>query len=371
MPEREPRALRESRECYRLLFERATDGIWLADQQGRFVDVNPAACRILGYSRAEHLRLTVDDVVRPGEKNPRLRDLMRELGYGHQVTDIWEIRRADASYVPLELSHAFTPDGRWQAIGRDITERRRIEAERERQLRREHEIVEVLQRSLLPGLPHLDQLGLAVRYQPAISTLEVGGDWYDVLVLDGQRIAVAVGDVVGKGTAAAAVMGQLSSAARALLLEGHGPAHALTALDTFSEHISGAYCSTVFCAVINPVRGTMCYSSAGHPPAILDCGAEGYRLLEDAQAFPLAVRNGKRRPQAETVLPHGATLLLYTDGLVERRGQSIDVGITNAAKAVEGARHLQPAELADLLAAQLVDPGHNDDDVAFLLYRQP
>ena len=125
MPGRLPEG--EGKEHYRLLFERATDGIWLADREGRFVDMNPAACAMLGYAREEHLRLSVSDVIRE-EEAPRLRDLMRELAAGHQITDIWEIRRADGTYVSLELSHAFTPDSLWQAIGRDITERGRAEA---------------------------------------------------------------------------------------------------------------------------------------------------------------------------------------------------------------------------------------------------
>jgi PAS domain S-box-containing protein len=120
-------ALRASLERYQLLFQRATDGIWLADQEGWFVDVNPAACGMLGYSREEHLRLNVGGIVRNEEETSRLRDLMRELAAGHQITDIWEIRRADGTYIPLELSHAFTPDGLWQVIGRDITERKHSE----------------------------------------------------------------------------------------------------------------------------------------------------------------------------------------------------------------------------------------------------
>jgi PAS domain S-box-containing protein len=82
---------------------------------------------MLGYSREEHLRLNVGDIVRNEEETSRLRDLMRELAAGHQITDIWEIRRADGTYIPLELSHAFTPDGLWQIIGPDITERKHSE----------------------------------------------------------------------------------------------------------------------------------------------------------------------------------------------------------------------------------------------------
>ncbi|HEX9064879.1 MAG TPA: SpoIIE family protein phosphatase [Streptosporangiaceae bacterium] len=352
---------------YQMLFERATDGIWLADQHGRFVDANPAACRMLGYTREQHVALTVDDVVRP-EDLPRLGDLMSELAAGRQVTDLWDIRRADGSYISIELSHAYTPDGLWQATGRDVTER-------ERQRQSEHEVAEVLQRSLLPTMSELDAWRLAVRYEPAVDVLEVGGDWYDAVALDSGRLAVAVGDVVGKGAAAAAVMGQLRSAARALLLQGHGPAEMLTALDAFARRIPGARCSTVFCALIDQATATVRYSSAGHPPAILDKGTDNksqnsrpYVLLDGAQSTPLAVLDAVRRPQATMSLPPGSTLLLYTDGLVERRGQSIDVAIDAAAAILAGARAVSPAECADRLAARLIGRAH-DDDVAFLIYR--
>jgi len=374
---RAEQATRDREERYRLLFERAGDGIWLASQDGRFVDANPAACRMLGYSRDEHVRLTVADLIRP-EDHARLAALMARLATGGKITDVWDIRRADGRYVPIELSHAFTPDGLWQANGRDITVRRRAEARREQQRQDEHEISELLQRSLLPLLAELDVngQGQAVRYEPAVDALEVGGDWYDAIALPGGLLAVAVGDVVGKGAAAAAVMGQLRSAARVLLLEGHGPALVLSTLDNFARRIPEARCSTMFCALIDPAAATVTYSSAGHPPAILDLarpdGRDGrsYELLEQAQSVPLAVLGDLERPQATATLPPGSTLLLYTDGLVERRGQSIDVGIAAAAAVLAGARAVPPTDCAGRLAGQLIGQAH-DDDAAFLLYRYP
>ncbi|HEY2238109.1 MAG TPA: SpoIIE family protein phosphatase, partial [Streptosporangiaceae bacterium] len=192
-------------------------------------------------------------------------------------------------------------------------------------------------------------------------------------------LAVAVGDVVGKGAAAAAVMGQLRSAARVLLLEGRGPAQVLSALDNFARRIPEARCSTMFCALIDPAAATVTYSSAGHPPAILDLappdgsdgrGGRSFELLEQAQSVPLAVLDDPERPQATTTLPPGSTLLLYTDGLVERRGKSIDVGIAAAAAVLAGARAVPPADCAGRLAGQLIGQAH-DDDAAFLLYRYP
>ncbi|GAA2899133.1 hypothetical protein GCM10010472_66840 [Pseudonocardia halophobica] len=130
-------AVREGEERYRLLAERATDGIWLADADGRYIDVNPAACAMLGHTREEHLRLSIADVVRPDDVG-RLQQLLAALRGGEPLTEVWELRRRDGGTVPVELSMRFAGE-RLQAIGRDITERRRAEAEREHLLRREQE----------------------------------------------------------------------------------------------------------------------------------------------------------------------------------------------------------------------------------------
>ncbi len=138
--------------------------------------------------------------------------------------------------------------------------------------------------------------------------------------LPGQLTGVAAGDCVGRGLSAAAVMGQLRSAGQAVLLRAPGPAEALTDLDTFASRIPGAECTTVFCAIIDPATGTVTYSCAGHPPPILATAAGECRLLDQAQSLPLGMLPaGWQRSQATVTLPPGATLMLYTDGLVERR----------------------------------------------------
>jgi serine phosphatase RsbU (regulator of sigma subunit) len=228
------------------------------------------------------------------------------------------------------------------------------------------EVAVTLQRAVLG--PTVLPEGLAVHYEPAAGTLEVGGDWYDVVDLPGGRHGIVVGDVVGSGLPAAAVMGQLRSAGRALLLESNSPAHVLGALDRFASLVPGASCSTVFCAVVDPAAGTLRYSSAGHVPAIV-VDAEGHpRFLTAAGSLPLAVVDDLDRPESEVLLPFGSTLLLYTDGLVERRGEDLDVGMARAAAAVADGRRLPPPELAALLTDQLLDDAP-DDDVAFLIYR--
>jgi serine phosphatase RsbU (regulator of sigma subunit) len=145
-------------------------------------------------------------------------------------------------------------------------------------------------------LPH----GFAARYTPAVTPLEVGGDWYDVVPLPGQRTGVVVGDCVGRGLPAAAVMGQLRSASQAVLLRARGPAEALTDLDTFAGRIPGAECATMFCAIIDHAAGTVTYSCAGHPPPILVTAAGERQLLDQARSLPLGTRCRSRSPSPPT-----------------------------------------------------------------------
>jgi PAS domain S-box-containing protein len=214
--------------------------------------------------------------------------------------------------------------------------------------------------------------GFAARYTPAVPPLEVGGDWYDVIPLPGGRTGVVTGDCVGRGLPAAAIMGQLRSASQAVLLRAAGPAEALTDLDTFASRIPGAECTTVFCAIIDPAAGTATYSCAGHPPPILVTAEGEYHLLDQARSLPLAMLPADRqRSEATAALPPGATLMLYTDGLVERRSQPVDKGIDAAAVAT--AEHAQdhPDVVADHVMSAMTPAAGFEDDVAVLVYRHP
>jgi PAS domain S-box-containing protein len=217
-------------------------------------------------------------------------------------------------------------------------------------------------------LPH----GFAARYIPAVTPLEVGGDWYDVIVLPGQRTGVVVGDCVGRGLPAAAVMGQLRSASQAVLLRARGPAEALTDLDTFAGRIPGAECTTMFCAIIDHEARTVTYSCAGHPPPILITAGGDYELLDQARSLPLGMLpTDWERAQATVALPSGATLMLYTDGLVERRSQSLDQGIDAAAAAMAERAADHPDLVADHVTSAMTPAAGYDDDVAVLIYRHP
>ena len=193
-----------------------------------------------------------------------------------------------------------------------------------------------------------------------------------MIPLPGQRTGVVAGDCVGRGLPAAAVMGQLRSASQAVLLRAPGPAEALADLDTFASRIPGAECTTVFCAILDLAAGTVTYSCAGHPPPILVTAGEDYRLLDQARSLPLAMLPADwRRIQATATLPPGATLMLYTDGLVERRNQPLDKGIDAAAVTV--AEHAQdhPDDVADHVMSAMTPAAGDEDDVAVLIYRHP
>ena len=237
------------------------------------------------------------------------------------------------------------------------------------QLDEQRETAVVLQHAMLgpatlPG-------GFAVRYRPASRPLQVGGDWYDVVDLDDGRVALIVGDCVGHGLAAATVMGQLRSACRALLLEHSSPSAALAGLDRFAARLPGADCTTAFCAVLSLETGELVYSSAGHPPPIMVQADNTITMLDGGRGLPLAIRPDWPRPEARITMPARATLLLYTDGLVERRGSSIDDGMAQAADLVQDGRSRSLDEVADHLMSRLEPAGGYPDDVAMLLYRQP
>ena len=240
---------------------------------------------------------------------------------------------------------------------------------RARLLDQQREVALALQHAVLG--PGLMPPGFAARYEPATPPLEIGGDWYDVAELPGGRIGIIVGDCVGRGLAAASIMGQLRSACRALLLDSPGPARALAALDRFADLIPDALATTVFCGVLDPATGELTYASAGHPPGILALPDGSTQLLDQGRSLALALDPDRPRGEATAHVPEGALLLLYTDGLVERRRVDMDVTTAQAASLLRDGQQVSVSDLADRLMAGLSPAGGYEDDVALLLYRRP
>jgi len=234
-------------------------------------------------------------------------------------------------------------------VHEDVTERKRAE---------------ILERSFVPEkLPDIPGVQLAARFIPGGAGVEVGGDWYDVLELDGDKIALVIGDVAGRGVRAAAVMSQLRNGLRAFLFESHPPAVALQRLNTMAWSLEERAMATLIYLVFEPASGRLRLANAGHlPPLLMGPGGET-RFLDEGRSLPLGGRPATRYGEAEYMVEPGSAILLYTDGLVERRGITIDDGLARLARSAENRQDGLDA-LCDHLLAALAPSG--EDDVALL-----
>ena len=233
----------------------------------------------------------------------------------------------------------------------------------------EHRIAESLQRSLLPEVvAGPEGLDLSVRYLAATDGASVGGDWYDVIRFADGRVGLVVGDVVGHDLAASSAMGQLRSTLRAFAYEDHeSAAGVLARLDRLFEALGLSYATCVL-AILDPATRTFQWSCAGHPPPLL-VGKGTARFLEGGAGALLGLAAGTKTGEAAIILDEGDAIVLYTDGLVERRGESIDVGLRRLADAAGalagGAEAVCTALLGSLLPVGIA----RDDDVAILVAR--
>lgn len=233
-------------------------------------------------------------------------------------------------------------------------------ARHDREVGEHRAINETLQAAMIT--PITDIGTVAARYVAAVGGLSVGGDWYDLVELDDQRRALIVGDCVGHGLAAATAMGQLRSAARAMLVQGRDPASVLEGLDLFAGSVEGASCATVVCALIDRAAGTITYSRAGHPPPLV-AGPSGRKWLDGGLGLPLDVRPGAKRTNQTTTISPDDVVVLYSDGLVERRGEPLDVGLERLATSVEAGLDETVADMADRILLDLLPDGSRDDVV--------
>ncbi|MET8454249.1 SpoIIE family protein phosphatase [Streptomyces sp. NPDC005209] len=382
-------------------------------------DVNEAACRVTGRTREDLLGQYLFDAfpenpADPGAEGVRnlhaslqwvLRskepDTMAPQKYDIPVADqpgVFEERWWSAINTPV-----LGPDGQVMWIihrGEDVTafilsqrppregtalsdaeamevelyararELRRVNEELRQAHARERQVAVTLQEAMLHS-PHLARhRDTAVRYLPAAGSLNVCGDWYEVVDLPENRFAVSVGDVVGHGLEAAAVMGMLRSALSASVRAVGEPAGALDVLGLYARYVEGAMATTVVQAVVDTRARRITYSSAGHPPPVLLHQDGTGELLDQATDPPLGARpEPLPRPQADLPYTPGDTLVLYTDGLIERRGEDIDAGLQRLTNAL--ARHARhsPERLADALLAQLGVSSGARDDIALVVLR--
>jgi PAS domain S-box-containing protein len=230
---------------------------------------------------------------------------------------------------------------------------------------REHRIAETLQRSLLPeSLPHLPGLGVAARYL-AGGAGAVGGDWYDVIALSSGRVGLAMGDVVGHGLGAASLMGQMRSALRAYALEDEQPSSVIRRLDRLLQSIGPSGMATLLYLVLDPGRSRIAFASAGHPPPVVREPDGGVRFLETPSSVPLGVQGMPHFEDSAFDLLPGSTLVLYTDGLIERRDATLDEGFERLGRAIANAPD-DPDGLCDHIVGELL-PDDPADDTALLV----
>ena len=226
-----------------------------------------------------------------------------------------------------------------------------------------------LQRSLLPDrLVQTWEVSTAARYDPGVEGLEVGGDWYDTIALPDGRLGLAVGDIVGRGLEAAATMGRVRTALAGLAWGAAGPGEALERLQAFTTlRIGRADCASCFYAVLDPATGLLRYASAGHPPALLRRPDGTVDVLDGGRSGLVGLGDGPR-PDAVVQLVPGSMLFAYSDGLIERRDEHLDVGLDRLVRFLE---RTDPGDL-DALCDDLVTAmtgGRRRDDVAVLAIR--
>lgn len=255
----------------------------------------------------------------------------------------------------------------------DITRRAGLALDNARLYQRQRKVAETMQNHLLPQMPRVPGLEMTVRYLPAPDASQVGGDWYDAFPLSDGATALAIGDVVGHDLEAAAGMAQVRNMLRAYAWSQTKPTSRIVErLDEAIRHITDVTMATMILARLEETddgRWRLSWSNAGHPPPLLISHDGLADYLTDGHGILLGVTAGPR-PDATALLPPGSTLVLYTDGLVEELGHTLDEGLMRLRRHAAALAHRPLASFTDQLLRR-VRPAGNDDDVALLALRTP
>jgi len=377
---------------YEWVLANVADGIYGLDADGRVEFVNPSAVRLTGYPLHEQRTVDqhrllhshrLDGTPYPREECP----VWLALHTGRTVTADDEVFwRKDGTPVPVELIAVPTvEDGAVTGVivsFRDLTERRAAEqqaAEIDRLAREasaSRALADRLQQALLTPPPEPDHLHVVVRYQPAGHEAQVGGDWYDAFLQPDGATMIAIGDVVGHGSDAAAAMGQLRGLLRALAYDNdEPPAATLGRTDRAAEGLAVGTLATAILARVErhpdvPVTGrrVLRWSNAGHVPPLLLSPDGSSRVLGTRPDLMLGVDPAAARHDHTVDLEPGDTLLLVTDGLVERRGSDLDEGMARLQEALRDLVGEPLDTLLDRVLDRLV-PLAGHDDVAVVAVR--
>jgi serine phosphatase RsbU (regulator of sigma subunit) len=292
------------------------------------------------------------------------------IPFGDTFLTVRATRRASlAGSLPRDLPWVIGIVGVLLTIGagaltiRLIQRRRRTEqlADENRQLYAEQRgIAQTLQHALLPAeLPQLHGLQASARYEAGVEGVEIGGDWYDAIAVGDKRLLLVVGDVSGRGLQAATTMAALRYGIHAYAAQGDEPGTILTKLNKLVSVKSSGQLATVLCALVDPDARELTITSAGHLPPLLISDGRGEFVNTDV-GLPIGVdRNAEYTSVTVPVAP-GATLLAFTDGLVERRGESIDVGLGRLREHA-ASNHATLDELLTRVVSNLRHDGAEDD----------
>ncbi len=344
-------ALEKSRERLREAIGGAPMVLWAVDREGLITLCEGGRLEGLGLAAAEIVGRPVE-VLWP--EHPELL-----AGYQRAVRGERVVTTVEREELTFEIRHSPVRDETEEVVGAigvatDVTAR---------------DIAHRLQRSLLPAsLPELRDISTAARYFPGAAGAEVGGDWYDVIQLSDAKVGLIVGDVVGRGVRAASFMAKLRTTLFVCAVEVEQPAEVLARVNTLMPRLTSSHIATVVYCVFDPARSEVTFASAGHlPPLIVDERGEA-AFAEVNGSLPLGALLLTRYETYKAPLTRGSTLLLYTDGLIERRDQSIRQRL-GLLRSVCASAPSEPEPFCDQIVSSMTDGGSIDDDVALLALR--
>jgi serine phosphatase RsbU (regulator of sigma subunit) len=350
------------------------------DRQRRYVAVSHRWAQSTGISVESHRGRLVADLPAPVGELPDL--VEHVLATGHARIGVPVAGAALESHQPRSAAtvlDVYPLAGDKEGTGGVGVQLRSLVSDRSTRVVE----LELLQRSLLPTLPELPGVELCSHYLPASAGADLGGDWYDVLSLPRGALGLVVGDVVGHDIQAAAAMAQLRAALRSYASEGYGPLAVLSRLDAFASTLAGEMFASVFYARLRlpglasgaegvmPVVGTglLRYANAGHPPPLLLPSDGEPRYLDDAVRTLVGVESSLAVSEQSHRIPPGSTLVLFTDGLIERRTSDLDEGLQHLKAAAKDAQPLALSNMCNALLEELLGSQPREDDVALLAIR--
>lgn len=328
----------------RAILERQPVGTLIVDVSTMVKYANPAAVQMLGV---------------PAER------LMREA-FGlplvsNQVTDI-NVPGQDGAVRTLAMRVTSLEDETGDRLVTlfDVSGRARL-------YEHEHRVVETLQRSLLlERMPELPGVRLAARYIPGEGEVRVGGDWYDAILLPDGRLGLVIGDVAGHGIGSAALMSQLRNALRAYALEHLSTSEVVHRLDALLYHLEPRALATMVYLIYERESAALSLTAAGHPYPLLVTSEDHRLFLQGGRTLPLGASEPSARETETVTVPPGSTVVLYTDGLIERRRRPLEAGFDALASLVPSGR-TDPEETCDAIVAGLLGEEQPADDVAILV----